>query len=101
MIQRSATNGSPVVQTSFVIQATSVKTEHDDTNMNQGSSINSITKAQNITQTITKPTNIYNQHLKKTVKTNPILKMTVILSAENLQNRTNQMKILNLKETQS
>ena len=50
---RSTTNGSSVVQTSSVIQATSVKTQHDNINMNQDSSINSITKAQNITQTIT------------------------------------------------
>ena len=32
---------------------------------------------------------------------NTTLKMNLIVSAENLQNRTNQMKILNLKENQS
>ena len=67
--------------------------------MNQDSSINSIAKVQNITQAITstevRPTS------KNTQKTNTILKIKVILSAENLQNRTNLMKILNLKETQS
>ena len=50
---RATTNSSSVVQTSSVIQATSVKTQHDNINMNQDSSINSITKAQNITQAIT------------------------------------------------
>ena len=35
------TNGSSVVQTSSVIQATSVKTQHDNINMNQDSTINS------------------------------------------------------------
>ena len=50
---RATTNGSSVIQTSYVIQATSVKTQHDNINMNQGSSINSIKKAQNITQAIT------------------------------------------------
>ena len=34
------TNGSSVVQTSSVIQATSVKTQHDNINMNQDSTIN-------------------------------------------------------------
>ena len=33
------TNGSSVVQTSSVIQATSVKTQHDNINMNQDSTI--------------------------------------------------------------
>ena len=33
------TNGSSVVQTSSVIQATSVKTQHDNINMNQDSAI--------------------------------------------------------------
>ena len=50
---RATTNGSSVVQTSSVNQATFVKTQHDNINMNQDYSINSITKAQNITQTIT------------------------------------------------
>ena len=50
---RATTNGSPVVQTSSVIQGTSVKTQHDNINMNQDSSINSITKVQNPTQAIT------------------------------------------------
>ena len=67
--------------------------------VNQDSSINSITKAQNITQAINNtdvpPTS------KENTKANPILKMKVIQSAENLQSRTNQMKILNLKETES
>ena len=34
------TNGSSVVQTSSIIQATSVKTQHDNINMNQDSTIN-------------------------------------------------------------
>ena len=67
--------------------------------MNKDSSINSITKAQNIAQAITN-TDVP-PISKETQKTNPILKMMVILSAENLQNSTNQIKILNLKETQS
>ena len=66
--------------------------------MNQDSSINSIKKAQNITQAITNtdvpPTS--KEYIKKSDIENK-----VTLSAENLQNRTNQMKILNLKETQS
>ena len=49
---RTTTNGSSVVQTSFVIQGTSVKTQDDNININQDSSINSITKAQNITEAI-------------------------------------------------
>ena len=64
--------------------------------MNKDSSINSITKAQNITQAITNT----NVPPKENID-NPILKMKVILTAENLQNRSNQMKILNLKESQS
>ena len=91
---QAITNGSSVVQTSSVIQAASVKTQHDTINMNQDSSINSITNTQNITQAITNtdvpPTS------KENTKKNPILKMKVVLSAENLQNRTNQKKILNL-----
>ena len=67
--------------------------------MNQDSSINSITNTQNITQATTNtgipPTS------KENTQKNPSLKMKVMLSAENLQNRTNQKKILNLKETQS
>ena len=66
--------------------------------MNKDSSNNSITKAQNITQAIT------NTNVPPTSKENidnPILKMKVILTAENLQNRSNQIKILNLKESQS
>ena len=67
--------------------------------MNQDSSINSIAKAQNITQAITNtgvpPIS------KENTKNKSDLKMKVILSAENLQNRTNQIKILNLKETRS
>ena len=47
---RATTNGSSVVQTLSVIQGTSVKTQHDSISMNQGSSFNSITKAQYITQ---------------------------------------------------
>ena len=50
---RATTDGSSVVQTSSVIQATSVKRQHDDINMNQDSSINSIRKAQNIAQNVT------------------------------------------------
>ena len=64
--------------------------------MNEDSSINNITTAQNITQAITitgvSPTS------KENTKANPILKMNLRLSVENLQNRTNQMKILNLKK---
>ena len=96
---QAITNGSSVVQTSSVIQAASVKTQHDTINMNQDSSINSITNTQNITQATTNtdipPTS------KENTQKNPLLKMKVMLSAENLQNRTNQKKILNLKETQS
>ena len=44
-------SGSSVVQTSSVIQATSVKTQHYNINMNQDSSVNNITIA--ITQAIT------------------------------------------------
>ena len=54
--------------------------------MNQDSTINNITIAQNITQVIL--TQTFYQHLKKTQKTNPIMKMNVIISAKNLQNRT-------------
>ena len=93
-----ALNAYYVVQTSSVIQVASVETQHDNISMNQYSSINSITKAQNITQAITNTE--VPQYLKKTQKTNLVLKMKVILSAENLQNRTKQIKILNLKETQ-
>ena len=50
---RATINGSSVVQTSSVIQGTSVETQHDNINMNQDSSINSIAKAQNITRAIT------------------------------------------------
>ena len=49
---RATTNVSSVVQTSIVIQATSVKTQHDNISMNQDSSINNTT-AQNITHAIT------------------------------------------------
>ena len=44
---------SSAAQTSSVIQATSIKTQHDKINMNQDSKTNNITKAQNITRTIT------------------------------------------------
>ena len=50
---QATTNGSCVVQTLSVIQGTSGKTQPDNISMNQDSSINSITKAQNITQAIT------------------------------------------------
>ena len=67
--------------------------------MNQDSSINNIRKSQNTTQTITNtdvpPTS------KENRKNKSILKMKLIISAENLENRTNEMKILYLKETQS
>ena len=49
----ATTNGSSVVQASSTILGTSVKAQHDNINMNQYSSINSITKAQNITQATT------------------------------------------------
>ena len=62
--------------------------------MNQDSSINDIQAAENITQSM------HNVHLpyflstsKRKEKTNLILKMNVILSSEDLQNRTNKMKI--------
>ena len=42
---RATTNSSSVVQTSSVIQATSVKTQHDNINKNQDFIINNITKA--------------------------------------------------------
>ena len=93
---QTTTNGSSVVQTSSVIQATSVKTQHDNINMNQDSAINIITTAQNLTQAITKtdvpPTSTGN------TKTNSISKMNLIQYTKNLQNRTTQMKIL--KESQ-
>ena len=38
---------------SSVVQTTSIKAQHDNININQDSSINSITKAQNIAQAIT------------------------------------------------
>ena len=92
-------NNIHTTHTSSVIQATSVKTQQDNINMNQDSTINNITKAQNITQAITNtdvpPTS------KENKKTNQILKIKLILSAENLQNKTNRMEILNLKENQS
>ena len=79
---------SSAAQTSSVIQATSIKTQHDKINMNQDSKTNNITKAQNITQTITNtdvpPTS------KKNTKTNAIFNMKLILSVTNLQNRTNK-----------
>ena len=50
---RATTNGSSVVQTSSVIHGTSVTTQHGKISINQDSSINSVTKAQDITQTIT------------------------------------------------
>ena len=79
---------SSAAQTSSVIQATSVKAQHDKINMNQDSKTNNITKAQNITQTITNtdvpPTS------KKNTKTNAIFNMKLILSVKNLQNRTNK-----------
>ena len=52
-LSQATTNSSSVVQTFSVVQATSVKTQHDNINRNQDSSINSITKAQKITQAIT------------------------------------------------
>ena len=52
-LSRATTNGSSVTQTSFVIQATTAKTQHDNINMNQDSTINNIATAQNITQAIT------------------------------------------------
>ena len=58
--------------------------------MNQDSTINKITTAQNITQAIL--TQTFYQNLKKTQKTNSIMKMNVILSAKNLQNRTTKWK---------
>ena len=42
---RATTNSSSVVQTSSVIQATSVKTQHNNINKNQDFIINNITKA--------------------------------------------------------
>ena len=76
---RATKNGSSIIQTSPIIQATFVKTQHGNINMNQESSINNIPTAQNITQGIT--TQTFHQHVKKTQKTNPILKMNLILSA--------------------
>ena len=52
-LSRATTNGSSVVQTSSVIKATSVKTQHDNISMNQDSTINNITTAQNTTHAIT------------------------------------------------
>ena len=50
---RATTNGLSVVQTSSVIQATSVKTQNDNVNMDQDSTVKNITTAQNIKQAIT------------------------------------------------
>ena len=50
---RATTNDSSIVQASSVIQAPSVKTQHDNIIMNQDSTISRITKSQNITQAIT------------------------------------------------
>ena len=59
--------------------------------MNQDSSINNIRKSQNTTQTITNtdvpPTSKENRKNKSDIK------MKLIISAENLENRTNEMKI--------
>ena len=44
---RATTNVSSVAQTSIVIQATSVKTQHDNISMNQDSSINNTTAQNN------------------------------------------------------
>ena len=52
-LSRATTNGSSVVQTSSVIKATSIKTQHDNISMNQDSTINNITTAQNTTHAIT------------------------------------------------
>ena len=79
----ATTKGSSDVQTSSVIQGTSVKTQHGNINMNQDSSINSTIKAQNIIQAITN-TDVPSVSKENTQKKNPILKMKVILSAENL-----------------
>ena len=44
-LSRATANGSSVAQTSSVIQAASVKTKHDNINMNQDSTVNKITAA--------------------------------------------------------
>ena len=69
--------------------------------MNQDSTINNITTAQNITQAITN-TDVPPTSKENTKNKSDIDKLiNLILSAENLQNGNNQMKILNLKENQS
>ena len=64
--------------------------------MNQDYSINNKPVAQNITQAITNADVSPASKKKKKL----VLKMNLILSAESLQIRIDQMKILNLKENQ-
>ena len=65
------TNTSTVIQTSSIIQATSIKTHHDSINMNQDSLI-STPATQNITQAITNadvlPTSIENTKSKSNIE---------------------------------
>ena len=65
------TNASTVIQTSSIIQATSIKTHHDSINMNQDSLI-STPATQNITQAITNadvlPTSIENTKSKSNIE---------------------------------
>ena len=58
----------PELETSSVIQGTSVETQHDNINMNQDSSINSITKAKNITNTDVPPISTENTKNKSDIK---------------------------------
>ena len=71
----------------------------ENININQDSTIDNITKAQNITQAMT------NTDVQPTCKENTKnisdIEDEGKISAKNLQNRTNQMKILNLRSTQS
>ena len=52
---RVTTNVSSVIQTSFVIPATSVTAQHGNINMNKDYSMNNKPSAQNITRVITNP----------------------------------------------
>ena len=68
---------------------------HDNINMSQDISINNIATAPNITQTIT------NTDVLTTYKENAKNKSDIENRSNTIQNRLNQMKILNLKENRS
>ena len=100
---RATTNGSSLIQTSSIIQATSPTTQHDNmpdnTNKNKNSSINYKPAAQNIAQVVANAD--VPATSKKSQKTSPIWTLNRILSVESQLIRTNQMEILNLKENYS